>query len=195
MVIAPSLERRRIDWMNSVAEALKKLEEKGQLRIDNLVSNEQFVDTVLHTTQTAMRDSQQEKREALRNAVLNTALPNPPDESRQQMFVEWIDTLTVWHLRILKLLDNPERWFREKGRQPPEYAFGGSLSDMLTKAYSELQNQRDLYDQITRDLHGRGLIGTENLHAMTSGPGLYAQLTTGLGREFLNFITSPAALT
>ena len=73
MVITPSLEKRRIEWMNSVAEALKRLEEKEQLRIDDLVSNELFVDTVLHATQTAMRNSQQEKRDALRNAVLNTA--------------------------------------------------------------------------------------------------------------------------
>ena len=194
MVIVPSLEKRRTEWMNSVAEGLKALEEKAQLRIDGLASNEVFVDTVLHATQTAIRNSQQEKREALCNAVLNSALPNPPDESRQQMFIEWIDTLTAWHLRVLRLLDNPERWFRERGRQLPEYTFGGSLSDLLVKAYPELQNQRGLYDQIARDLHSRGLSGTDSLHTMMSGSGVYAQRTTELGREFLNFITSPAAM-
>ena len=191
MVVTPSLDRRRVEWMNSVADTLKKLEDNGQLRIEDLASNEAFVDTVLHATQAALRNSQEEKREALRNAVLNSALPHPPDESVQQMFVEWIDSLTVWHLRILKLLDDPKGWFQEQGRRPPEYTIAGHLFDLLAKAYPELQNQQTLSSQIARDLYIRGFSSTEGLGAMTSGSGMYAQRTTELGREFLKFITAP----
>lgn len=194
MVITPSLEKRRNEWMNSVAEALERLEERGHIRVEDLASNEAFLDTVLHASQAALRNAQEEKREALRNAVLNSALPHPPDESFQQMFVEWIDSLTVWHLRILKLLDDPQRWFREQNRQPPEYTIAGHLADLLGKAYPELQNQRILCDQIGKDLYSRGLSRTEHFHAMTSGSGMYAQRTTELGHAFLNFIVAPPAI-
>jgi hypothetical protein len=194
LVITPSLEKRRVEWMNSVAEALKELESRRQVRIEDLASNEPFIDTVLHASQAALRNSQQEKREALRNAVLNSALPCPPDESIQQMFIEWIDSLTVWHLRILRVLDNPKRWFQEAGREVPEYASAGILFDLLVKAYPELQSQRILCDQIGRDLYGRGLSGTDNFHAMTSGSGMYSQRTTEMGQAFLKFTLPPAAI-
>lgn len=194
MVITPSLEKRRVEWMNWVAESLKKLEEKGQLRIENLASNEAFVDTMLHASQAALRNSQQEKREALRNAVLNSALPAPPDESRQQMFVEWIDSLTVWHLRIFLLLANPQQWFKDNKRQPPEYFMTSSLSGLLTNAYPELGNQRPLYDQIGKDLFNRGLIGIGEFHTTMSASGAFGNRATELGKQFLAFITKPASI-
>jgi len=65
---------------------------------------------------------------------------------------------------------------------------------MLTKAYPELQNQRGLYDQIANDLHSRGLTGTDSLHTMMSGSGVYARRSTALGQDFLKFITAPGAM-
>ena len=192
MVITPSLEKRRVEWMNWVAESLKKLEERKQLRIEDLASNEAFLDTMLHATQATLRNSQEEKREALRNAALNSALPSPPDEALQQMFVEWIDSLSVWHLRIFLLLANPQQWFKDKQRQPPEYFMSSSLSDLLTKAFPELSNQRPLYDQIGKDLFNRGLIGIHNFHVTMSASGALANRATELGKEFLKFITAPA---
>ena len=191
MVVTPSLDKRRVEWMDSVADTLEKLEEKGQLRIEDLASNEAFVDTMLHATQVALRNSQVEKREALRNAVLNSALPHPPDESRQQMFVEWIDSLTVWHLRIFMLLANPQQWFKDNKRQPPEYFMTSSLSGLLTFAYPELGNQRGLYDQIGKDLFNRGLIGIGEFHTTMSASGAFGNRATDLGREFLKFIAAP----
>jgi len=191
MVITPSLEKRRVEWMNSVAEELKKLEDKGQIRVEDLASNEVFLDTMLHASQAALRNSQNEKREALRNAVLNSALPNPPDESRQQMFVEWIDSLAVWHLRIFMLLANPQQWFKDNKRQPPEYFMTSSLSGLLAFAYPELGNQRALYDQIGKDLFNRGLIGIGEFHTTMSASGAFGNRATDLGREFLKFIAAP----
>jgi hypothetical protein len=75
MVIAPPLQRRQAAWMDEVAEGLKQLEGKVEgFKIENLKENEQFVSTVLAATQAAIRTHQQEKREALRNAVLNVAV-------------------------------------------------------------------------------------------------------------------------
>lgn len=192
LVVTPSLEKRRVEWMNSVAEALLKLEEKGKTRLADLAPDAAFIDTVLQASQAALRNSQEEKRKALLNAVLNAALPNPPDESRRQMFIEWIDSLTVWHLRIFLLLADPPKWFKDNNKPVPEYYITSSLSDLIAKAFPELGSQRDLYDQIAKDLYSRSLIGTNNFHVAMSASGALERHATGLGKEFFGFITDPA---
>lgn len=190
-VILPPLEKRRQEWMEIVAQGLRELEEKQKCVVDELASNDAFIDTVMSASQAAIRNSQEEKREALENAVLNSALPNPPDESRQQMFVGLVDSLTVWHLRILRFFSDPARVFQSQGKQAPQYVIAGSLSQLLTTAYPELKNERGFYDQIGKDLYTRGLLGTDGFHTVMSGRGVYEKRTTEMGEQFLNFISEP----
>lgn len=190
-LLVPPLERRRQLWMESVAQGLRELEEKQKCVIDDLASNDVFIDTVMTASQAAIRTSQKEKREALKNAVLNAALPNPPDESRQQMFVGLVETLAVWHLRILRFFSDPARVFQEQGKQAPQYTIAGSLSQLLTTAYPDLKNERGLYDQIGKDLYNRGLLGTDGFHTVMSGSGVYEKRSTELGEQFLKFISEP----
>lgn len=191
MVVVPSLERRRVEWMHEIAEALRVLEEKDRTCVERLASNDAFIDVLLQASSAALRTSNREKLVALRNAVVNSALPSPPEESRQHMFVQWVDTLTVWHLRILRLLANPTRWFKENGQQPPQYAMTSSLSQLLVDAYEELKDHRELYDLIGKDLFNRGLIGTDGFHTMITANGALTNRATGLGEQFIAFITVP----
>lgn len=190
-LIVPPLEKRRQDWMEAIAQGLRELEEKQKCVIDDLASNDVFIDTVMSASQAAIRNSQQEKREALKNSVLNAALPNPPDESRQQIFVGLVETLTVWHLRILRFFSDPARVFQEQGKQAPQYTLAGSLSQLLTTAYPELKNERNLYDQIGKDLYNRGLLGTDGFHTVMTGSGVYEKRSTEMGEQFLRFISDP----
>lgn len=191
LVIAPPLTKRRDEWMNSIAEGLKKIEEKVEgFKIENLAQNQMFITTVMHASQAAVRNHQKEKLEALRNAVLNAALPNAPEEDLQLIFLGYVDTLTTWHVRILQLFDNPVEWFKQNGKKFPEMLFGG-LESVLTAAYPELRGQRGFFDQIFKDLYERGLTNTETLHTTMTGTGLIAQRTSEMGRAFIRFITSP----
>lgn len=190
MLITPSLEKRKLEWMESVAEGLQRLEEKHGNIIDDLKSNDAFIDTVMLASHAAVRTSQQEKKQALRNAVLNAALPQPPDESRQLLFISWVESFTPWHLRMLKLFANPLDWYQENGRQPPQYHFAGSLSAMLVDAYPELKDERALFDKVCKDLHNDGLIGVEHLY-INMGSGVYDMRAEPLGNEFLRFISDP----
>jgi hypothetical protein len=105
LIITPPLERRRGEWMAEVGEALRKLEEQMGVVLESLQTKDQFVDVAVAASQIALRTSNKEKREALKNAILNSALPNPPEESLQKMFLSFIDTLTVWHLKLLDLFN------------------------------------------------------------------------------------------
>lgn len=190
-IITPPLVKRRDKWIESIAEGLKQLQEKVEgFNIENLSENEMFITTVMNATQSALRNHQKEKLEALKNAVLNASAPNPPEEDLQMMFLNWVEELTTWHLRILKFFDDPKGWFKRYEIALPNLEIGAP-SSALTHAFPELKGERDFYDQVVKDLYSRGLIGLEQLHTTMSAQGIYSSRTTSAGKEFIRFITSP----
>lgn len=191
LVFAPPIRKRHQEWMDSIAEGLYKLEEEQKCVVGELKDNDAFIDTIMQASQAAVRTANQEKREALKNAVLNAALPNAPDESKQQVFVNLVEQFTVWHLRILSLFADPNGWFSSHGGESSPCRNVGSLAGILTTAFPELADQREFYDMIGRDLHQRGLFGTDGFHTMMSGQGAMAKRTTALGDDFLSFVTAP----
>lgn len=189
--VRPPLERRTEEWRREVANALYELSTRRGVDIEELQRDDRFMDTVLHATQVALRNSHKEKREALRNAILNAALPGAPDDSRRQMFLNYIDIFTPWHLRLLSLFNEPVEWFKIQGKAWPSM-YSGARSAILHVAYPELKSERDLYDQVWRDLYARGLVGSDSLHTMLSERGLKESMATTAGRHFLAFISEPA---
>jgi len=190
-LLMPPWERRRNDWMQRVAEAVRRLEQEHGRATEDLQNDESFTTTVMHATQVALRNHEEEKLNALRNAVLNAGLPEPPDASLQQMFLNWVDAFTVWHLRILSVVDDPRRWFDAHSKKLPDPYIGGCLEDVLKAAYPELSSQEEFLGQVWRDLHSHGLVNTDSLRTMMSSSGLAASRTTDLGKDFLGFIAEP----
>lgn len=187
-LVAPPLERRRQEWMEAIATALNELHESDRINIDDLREDDQFVDVLLSASQSAIRTSQDEKLEALRNAVLNSALPNPPDESLIHIFLALVDEFTEWHLRILKLFQNPVAWAEANDHKFPST---NSLSGILEDAFPELKGQRSFYDLIWSTLASRGLVGGSGLHGMMTSAGTLEARTTAIGNQFLRFIEDP----
>ena len=192
LFMQPPIERRRDEWMHNVGEQLRLLEMNHGVSLEDLQQNDEFIDTVMQATQVAMRNSQQDKRQALQNAIANSALPHSPDEADRQLFLDLIDRFTVWHLHILKLFDDPPAWFEANNKTPKSY-HAASLSTVLHEAYPELADRRDLYDQIWKELHVSGLTNTPSLHGTMSGSGLMEKRTTSRGQAFIRFITDPIA--
>lgn len=191
MIITPPLDRRRAEWMNAVAEGLKTLEEKVEgFHVEDLVNNDAFVSTILHASQAAIRNHQQEKLEALRNAVLNVAIGTAPNEDVQLIFLNLIDSLTPWHLRILRFFQAPEQHGRAK-RLTPDSWMMGAPSTVVEQYFPELKGRRDFYDLVVSDIHARGLFSIPDLHTTMSPQGMFTKRTTALGDEFLQFVTSP----
>src|SRR5262245_27503577 len=84
-VLKPPVEKRVEEWMEAVAEGVRRLEERGVLTVEDLTKSEAFVTAAMRASEMAIRIHQREKIEALRNAVLNSALPGAPEDSLQQM--------------------------------------------------------------------------------------------------------------
>lgn len=187
LVVTPPLEKRRAEWMNDVAERLKKLEEDGVIDIQSLKDDEQFIDVVLQTTTYALKTSEKEKIAAFKNALINTALDDSPDLTKTQIFLSQLDKFTTWHIRILDFIDSPQNWFKKANINPPNYMMG-SLSAVILDAFPELRGKDALLDVIWEDLKIAGFHSTTGLKTMMTGSGTLADRTTSFGKEFLDFI-------
>ncbi|NJR72153.1 MAG: hypothetical protein HC782_03530 [Gammaproteobacteria bacterium] len=174
-VVQPPLEKRRETWMANIGEKLLELEAQG-LKLQDLQNNEQFASAVMHASQLALRTHQEAKLNALRNAVVNVAKGQAPEEALLHLFFGFVDSFTELHLRILKVFQSPT---------PPSNMSGGGLGNVLEFNIAELRGRRDIYDQFWRDLNSRGLVNTEGLHVMMTGNGLAQKRTTSLGDAFL----------
>jgi len=191
MIITPPLSKRKDEWIESIVEGLKNLEKTVEgFSVENLKDDESFITTVAHASQIAVLNHKKEKLEALRNAVLNTALQNAPDDDLQVIFLGYIDTFTEWHLRILKFLDDPQDWFHDNGKGVPNI-HTGATSTVLEAAFEDLRGKKDFYGLLVKDLNAKGLLTVDSLHTMMSAGGVMAQRTTAYGQEFIEFISDP----
>jgi len=188
LLVMPPLEKRRNEWMTEVGEKLKDLEESNNLDLEKLQENEIFIDVVTQATQLALRTSEKEKLEYLKNAVLNTAVEENPDITEIQIFLNFVADFTTWHVKILKLFDNPTEWYRANNKTPKDY-FSAGLSNVLLDAYPELNGRGEIYNLIWKDLERAGFHRTSDLQSSMTGAGLMQQRTTEFGKRFLEFVT------
>lgn len=190
-LVVPPLEARRDEWRAQMAEELERLiEEVEGLTSQTLQDDDAFISAVAHASQIALRSHQAEKRDALRNAVLNVAAGMAPDEDTQLMFLYMIDVLTPSHLRILKLFESPEVYANARGVGLSHMGMGGH-GQLVETVFPKLKGRREFYDVLIRDLHTRGLTSVERTGVTMTGHGLLAKRTTQLGDDFLRFIASP----
>jgi hypothetical protein len=191
LVLAPPLERRRNEWMDSVTVKLQELEARlKDFDLEHLAENESFVTAILHATRVAVQTHQGEKLKALRNAVLNAALPDAPDDDVQAMLLSYIEDMTPWHLRTLSWLKDPDEWAQAHGKLRHNLA-ALNFMQMFQLDFPELKGQSDFVVQVVNDLRSRGLI-TEDTSSRTSlGRDMHGPRTTGFGESFLSYISSP----
>jgi hypothetical protein len=189
-VIAPPISRRRDQWLIEIAKAINKLNERVEgFEIEDLSENETFITTIMHATQVAIRNHQAEKLVALKNAVINSALKTRVDDDLIAMFLDFIDSFTTLHLKILIIFDDPGRWAETHGHEFPHWGMAG-LGDVLEHAYPELKGQGDFYEAVWTDLYNKGLLNTPGMDTTMSGHGLMDSRTTNLAEEFIEFIKS-----
>jgi hypothetical protein len=193
LILEAPISKRRDEFLISIYEELQSLSEKvEEFNIEELVENEIFITSLTHAVPVAVKNHQIEKITALKNVVLNSALPNAPDEDKQLMFLDFIDSFTSWHLKILLLFDDPEDYASQNDINFPNWS-SGQLSGVVRHVFPELSGKSDFYTQIFKDLYNHGLLNTsgDSFNTIMTGHGMLSPRTTELGSEFLNFIIDP----
>lgn len=192
LLLTPPFQRRLDDWRRDITEKLNALYERGELSIEALSASEVFQTTLINATLAATRTHQEKKRRSLRNAVLNSALPGAPDEIRQEMFIRWLDEMTAWHILILALFDRPH--VPEIEIDSPDWVMNVArdhLADFIQRAYPEMRGHSPTYFTIVQDLHSKALIANKVPEIGVATRMDRSPKVTPLGKEFLEFITSP----
>ena len=207
LVLNSPLSRRRDEWLTDLARRLHDLEgQVNSFHFDDLASNEQFVSATAQATQAALRTHSKEKLEALRNAVLNTALQREPDNDQQAVFLALIDRLAPPHLNLLQGLHNstgPRRgsndggyndweWkHRHQAQQKTEIYREPSVLALWIKDFVPVLAERsdDFIKLLTGDLYAAGLITFAPTEPKI--PSSFQELLTPVGIAFLNFISDP----
>jgi hypothetical protein len=183
--------RRLQAWLTQLAEAVEDLiDQVEDLDLDSLAENEDFLDAVATATRAAERTHQDIKIEALRNAVLNAALPSAPDTDTQMMFLRWVDEFTGSHLRLLTVLNDPPRWFGPRNLERPD-VYRGFRIEMLERALPELVGRREFCEQLLRDLNSAGMTVISSLFGPETGGSLMDSTTTEIAKRFIAFISDP----
>lgn len=191
-LVGAAYEKRREQWQREMTEAVQDLfDQVDELTPKSLAANPDFLDALVDATMTATATGQREKLDALRNAVLNTALPGELDSDSQAMFLRYVRDFTPSHLRLLKLLDDPPAWFAAHGIPWPNVSMGGLGSVVVERGMPEMAGRKELYRRMFADLNAAGLSNTGDLGGTMTGHGLTQQRTTETGRAFLRFISDP----
>ncbi|RSM64888.1 hypothetical protein DMB66_18400 [Actinoplanes sp. ATCC 53533] len=187
-----SVNQRREQWFTQVAEGIAELRDKvDAFDPQALASDDGFLDSVVTATQIAERNSQQVKRAALRNALLNAALPSAPSQEDQQQLFRLIDELTPTHIRLLGLLGDPPGWFDHTGLARPQFAISSNRTALIKAGMPDLAARGDeMITRYYRALEATGLVQAA-LGGMMSADGAWNPATSTLGQELLAFIRDP----
>jgi len=190
LVLTPAVGRRRDEWLKELADALDQMEKKvAGFRIEKLADDEAFVSATIQATLIAIGTHQREKREYLRNALLNIAKGITSDEIKQQVFLNAIEAFTPTHIKALNVIWRGGGlnvgW--DKNSIPMMQRTYGAAIEILAP---EVKGQTSLIGAVLADLRNRGFSNLD-------GPDLafpQGGIITNLGIEFLNFVLSPEDL-
>jgi len=190
-LLAPPIRRRRDAWLSELAEQVASLQQAGHVSMADLQRDEEFISTVMQASMVAIRNHRQEKLDALRNAVLNTAMGRAPDDTKREMFLALVDRFTTWHMGILRALHDVDDDPTEPQRIKTSVT---SITDKVVRLMPALQEQRDVAEVAIEDLCQRGLLFWNR-----AGGAMYIRRSdkqvSALGCEFLRFIAEPSGQT
>lgn len=182
-LVGPKIAQRRDEWLELLSTKVSELETK----VDGLADNQMFITAVFEATTAALKTHEQEKLDALSNAVANSPLRGAPDDRTQLMFLRFVDELSALHLTVLAVLNDPRGAIAKTGK---DFRYSGPvLAQFIYTCIPEVNGQGFLIEQVHRDLRNRGLIeqGAPFGQVMIDFQ-LLNKSTTAFGEQFLRFI-------
>jgi len=152
-LIVPPIEKRRMKWMDFIGSELKRLEENQTGFIDKLVKSEEFVSLLISASQNAFKTHLEEKHKQLRNALFNS-IDSKIGFDIKQVFINFIDELSITHIAVLKFIDNSE----DKIKNMNEYELIYSIWNQEKTKIFENEIEIEVFRYMLKDLEIKGLI-------------------------------------
>jgi hypothetical protein len=156
-LVVPPIEKRKAKWMIKVSEAINELQAKYDLEIEQLREDEHFISILIYTSNLAIKNHQDEKINALKNTLINSATNKSIAEDLQFVFLNLIDEFTPTHLKILY---NMHAGFCWSPLVSQAHNVALELSRILLTGYNGFKGQGDFIYQIINDLTSKNLLST-----------------------------------
>ena len=186
-IFSSPIDKRKEEWLKMLANTVDELYKKVDgLTPELLSNNSEFISIYLQASNIAIRTHNQEKLDALNAAVKNTILQKDVDESKKMIFIRLIDQMTPLHFKVLHFLSYTEQYVEKLNSKLPNNTstHWGSASNVWDESFEEIKSENLLMDLVTNDLNNYGLVHINKFHLASMTP-----VSTGLGREFYEFIT------
>lgn len=104
-------QKRVNEWQEEISETLNELKDKTSF--ETLQNDKEFLDILLQAVQVGIRQHQEEKRKALKNAIVHSVTNPAIDFNLKLIFINYIDIFTVWHIKLLGLLAYPYKTWKK----------------------------------------------------------------------------------
>ena len=180
-----TIERRQLDWHNSVDECLTELADRVE-GVEEVLESDSFLDLFLKASVAAQQTNEEETRRRLRNAIGNAALKTEPEEW-QHVFVSILGELRPVHMQLLVYLQNPKKFLEAAEVARLQRTMGTSVRTVAAAVFSDWSDE--FFAQVARTLSDHGLI--QNIGGVMSGRGAISSRTTDLGNRLLAFTSEP----
>lgn len=185
------LQQRRDEWLAGLYERVEVLSQRPDApTLEEMLDDPRFVDAVVSGARTVEHTHQQEKLDALQNAVLNSVGPDALDADTQAIFLSLVDRYTPSHLRLLTMWDDPPSWFESHGYVPRTDVMSGPRGLTVEVGLPEMAGRSDFYLHLASEMFTDGLM-IAHLEGGVSGTALMDRLTSDLGRQFVRSISAP----
>lgn len=181
--ILPSISDRQNKWLIQISKDIQSINKGNENFLKDLTKNEKFTTILMQASQIAIRNHQDEKLEALRNAVLNSALNISIEEDMQLLFLNFIDTFTVSHLKILLINFDPNKYIKKTG--PKGWH---DLDSYIVHILPELEGERPFFRFVYEDLFRQNLLMEDRNGGFHTNEKNFPPILTHLGRSFVSFI-------
>ena len=182
------VENRKTKLLIQLDEDLKKLEGKFQ---EETLKKEEFITTFFKSFKKAMETHQKEVIDGYRAIILNSLIDSEPNQDEIAMFIGITERLSPLHIKLLKILDNPEGLVSQNPEVKARFdslSMGGlsTLFSALLPGYSA-----EIVDAAFKDLYNLGLHNTPQLRVTMTKHGILQRRITELGDRYLRYITLP----
>ena len=116
-IVVPLHEKKKREFLNDLADRLKKLEEKGKIDFQELADSEKFNTIITKAILLAQQNHQEEKLEALKSFVINYAGGVDSEiieYDHVEYFLSFIERLNPFHIILLKIFQDPKNFDKSR---------------------------------------------------------------------------------
>jgi hypothetical protein len=183
-VFGPPYDRRLQKWLIELHDAVRKIEERADRPIEEVVNDPAFLTAVFDATRIAVGEHLDEKLRMLKACLVNMALPHDLPDFLAMRFLRFVDELDPEHFLVLAYARDPATWLRDRGL----YDQPATLTPRNLIERAELGLPGPVLTVALQDLVDRQLVRGDHLGRTPSGSSLYDPIITHLGRDLLDWL-------